>query len=407
MLIAQLGKFVIPLITFPYLTRVLGLETYGIYVLGLAIATYLSMVTQYGFNLSSVSEVSKNRHSNVFLGEIILSVLISQLILFLITTILMILILENIQIEKQYKLVFYCFIFTVLGNIILVQWFHQGLERMASVAGYIIFGRIASIPLIFMLVKEPNDAWLAALLHSVGILLAGLISVIFAAKRVSFSIKSITWVKIRSCYVESTPFFFTNAASTLYTQSVPLIVGAVSGAASVGIYNVAQVFRNIAVNLLEAILQTIFPRSIKYHQEDLTKLNAFIRKYLLICSMICLFGIFITISLSDYLVLFAAGPEYYEASSVLIILICSVLIGLLNNFLGVQTLVPRGYKSEFSKVVVIAGAVSLPITGFLTSFYGEDGAAFSVLIAESVIFIGLVYLHKRHNIDTLKFWEKA
>jgi len=240
------------------------------------------------------------------------------------------------------------------------------------------------------------------LLHAAGVLMAGLMSVTVAFRQIGIRRVVIERDAMLQLTRESYPLFITNASANMYSASVPLLVGFVSGAVSVGLYNAAQVFKNIATQLMAAIFQSIFPRSLRYYDEDRDEMKRFLTKYLKLCTALALAGSGLAIVLAPWLVVIAAGPEFAPAAPVLQVLMLSVVLGVLNNFLGVQTLIPFGFKSEFSKVVLRSGVLSLALTLPLAYLFGAIGAAVSVVLVELVICIGLVALHRKHQINVFR-----
>lgn len=401
MLVAQAGSFLAPLITLPYLTRVLGLEHYGMFAFGLALTTYLGLITQFGFNLSAVPQISRHRADAGMLAKILIAVLGSQVAFFVLLAAITVLACWMLA-PDALRPIIYCFLPNVIGMSLLIPWFHQGLEKTASVASLLLLGRLSSIPFVFILVKGPDDAWIAALLHSAGVIVAGGLSIGVAIRRSRLPWSGLDVRLARDLIRESYPLFVTNAAASLYTTSVPMLVGLVSGAANVGLYNAAQVFRNIATQLMGAIFQVLYPRSIRYYDEDHAEMKRFLNRYLMACLLLAVVGAATTIALAPLLILLVAGPEFSQAVPVLRILIVSVVIAVANNFLGVQSLVPFGLKSKLSRLVMLSGLISLVVTLPLAFYFGAIGAAWSVVLIELLILAGLWRIHGQHNITLFR-----
>jgi O-antigen/teichoic acid export membrane protein len=398
MLLAQVGKFVVPLVTFPYLTRVLGLEQYGVLATGLAISMYIWLLTQFGFSMSAVEHITKNINDSKALSKVFTSVMVSQLTLFFVSCVAVWSGLQFFNIDPSSQLVIMCYMPLVLGNMLLVEWLHQGLERMSSVAFFIMLGRIVSIPLTFVFVDSSEDTWIAALVHSAGIIVAGILSTGYGVYKSNIDRFDFDWGETKSLLRQSFPIFMTHASGNLYNMSMPILIGAAHSAATAGLYNTAHIFKNIAVQLTQAIFQSIYPRSIRYFNEDRVEMRKFLRKYGLVTMLLGVLGVVVTVTISPWLVVFAAGEDFAPAAPVLQILIFAVLFSMANNFLGIQILLPYGYKKEFSQVVVVSGMSSVMVMYFFTQWYGAEGLASAIVLTEFMIMLSLLRLHRKYRI---------
>ena len=179
----QLANYIFPIITLPYLVRVLGPEKYGLINFATAFTAYFNIITDYGFNLSATQEVSVNRNNKEKVSEIFSSVLIIKILLFLLSTVILFLVVIIFPLfRSDYDLYAITFI-GVLGTVLFPLWFYQGIEQMKYILIINVVVRAISIVIIFLIVKVENDYLLLAIIYTVTQLLIGIIGLIFAIRK--------------------------------------------------------------------------------------------------------------------------------------------------------------------------------------------------------------------------------
>ena len=123
-------NYILPLITFPYLVRVLGPDKYGLIAFAQAFIGYFVILTDYGFNLSATREVALNRDNDKKLSEIFSSVMIIKIVYMVLSFIILCTVVFSFE-KFSHNWIIYIFAFgVVLGNVLFPVWFFQGMERM-------------------------------------------------------------------------------------------------------------------------------------------------------------------------------------------------------------------------------------------------------------------------------------
>ena len=128
--ILQISNYIFPIITLPYLVRVLGPEKYGLVNFATAFAAYFTIITDYGFNLSATQEISVNRENPNRISEIFSSVFTIKMLLFLFSSVIFSGIILFVPIFNENIILFVVTFFSVLGTALFPLWFYQGMERM-------------------------------------------------------------------------------------------------------------------------------------------------------------------------------------------------------------------------------------------------------------------------------------
>ncbi|MGF6992019.1 flippase [Paraburkholderia sp. GAS32] len=392
----QGANFVIPLFTLPYLFRTLGPEAFGGAAVCQAIFAYVILLSEYGFNLTGTRHVAEYRDSPEELSRFFWVVLSAKIILGGAGIFFAILIAVLLPGVKGNLNIFFSYIPMVLGSILFPQWLFQGMEKMAFVSFSSIGARVITVPLIFVFVVSPADAWKFALITAISPFVAGLISLILIRAN-----KIIYWVPpnisaVMAVLRDGWHVFISTASINLYTTSSVLLVGLVCGPAGAGYYAAADKLRGAIQSAFTPIGNAVYPRISRLIGRDYDAAFLIIRKYMRFQIVTTLIVVVICAAYAPLIVDLIMGRRFEGAVAAFRIL-CFVpfFVGLSNVF-GVQTMLPLGMKAEFSRLTLLSGLLNVVLIIPLAYFFNVAGAAVSVLIAELFVAASMGYtLHLR------------
>lgn len=395
-------NYIIPLITLPYLVRVLQPAGYGSLGFSLAIIQYFIILTDYGFNLSVTQKIAVNRDDKTFISKIFWSVISCKLLLGIGGGVVLSLILLINSDMYSLRWILIAGYITVFGSAIFPVWLFQGKETMGWIALSNITARLTTIPLIFVLVKQPEDAWLAGGVTGMTSILAGCIALFLIWKNRWIHWVRPDWQAIKKEYQEGWHVFISTAAISLYTTSTTVILGFIAGPVAVGYFVAADKLRQAAQGLISPVSQSFFPRVNSAMAKDHRLGFSVVRKLLLILSII-------GFSASAFLFIFSAdlikvvyGANYEPAVSVLRVISFIPIIICLSNVFGIQVLLVLGKKKIFSRVLILSGLVNLSILVPLAYYFKQDGAAISVLVTEFFVTSAMLYFILKLKIPLFK-----
>ena len=348
-----------PLISLPYLSRVLGVEKFGLVFWAQACIQYFMLITEYGFNWSATREISVAKNDKAKISEIFNSVMGVKLILiFFCFIILSLLILFIPKFHNEWKL-FYLTFFMVIGNAIYPVWYFQGIEHMKYVTFLKIVSQSIFLILIFLFIKTPNDYLYVAILNSLGFLIAGFISILIAIKCFGLQIYLPKWIGIKHEFKNSFEYFTANIANTIYTNTNSFILGIVASPLLVGYYVAAEkIFW--AVHMLTSPISTaIYPQISKNKNIKLYK-KIF---YPTVFAMF-LISVFVYIFAKQIIVIFY-GHEMLEAYRILRIFCITVLFSSISGFIGYPLLGAMGYSKVVNRSLPVAALVHIMMLSLL------------------------------------------
>lgn len=396
----QILQYVVPLLTFPYLTRVLTPEGFGDLSFSISIVSIVGLISQYSFGLTATSKLAqlKNDLSNIKKSEYFWVVTQSKLTLFFIS-ILALLVITNVSASIfSVKYIVTAALVTVIGNIFISSWYYQALEKMKVLAVIVLIGRVVTLPFIFILVKNEGDVVIAAVIQSSGFLLSGIFSLYYAFRNLDLRLKVGTRKDVFLELKDSLNVFVATLGVSCYTLSIPVIIGLLTSNIYVGYYNIAETIRKLFMMIFQPIYQTVYPRVNTLIVKSKSEAIDVLRKYLLISLFLALLSLIVINVQSMWLIQMVVGESYNASIATLEVMSLTIVFSVINNFFGVQTLIPFGHKKEFSKSITIVSIFSFVYSIVLILFYNALGAAISVVITEIIVFLSLLKLHKNNNL---------
>jgi O-antigen flippase len=380
--LVQVSQYIIPLITFPYLVRVLGVDGFGALGFCAAIFAYVILCTEYGFSLTATSAVAKNKDDINKLSEIFWTVVNIKFLLAVLSIFILFAVMRLIEGNALLTPILLAFIPSVLGNIFYPVWFFQGIGKMKFITFCTLFSKLLSIPLIYIFVNNPSDVWIAALLQSSTILLSGFLAFGIILRQKLILKYHFDHIQIIKTVKDGAYVFISTVSVNLYTTTTIFILGVISGTTSVGVFNAANTLIRAAISMFNPFFQVLFPTMSTIFVEDTSKGFAIADKAIkLLGGGAILAAVFLFFS-ADFIIETVVGSEYQESIVVFKILTLTIPFSIINNILGVQTMLPLGKNALFSRIVVIGAILNLVILPPLCYFFTTYGAALSIVIVE-------------------------
>lgn len=395
--VLQIFNTIIPMLTLPYITRILQPTKYGDFSAALNIITYLQVIVEFGFELNGARKVALIEN-NSDMSKIFNEIFFSRILLFFLSLFILI---SLTALGYFNKTTFACSIILlimVIGTIIQPNWIFQGKEDMKFITYTNVIGRLISITLIFMFVNDSNDIFIYCILYSLNIFVSNLIGFILALKKYKIIISIPHLSKIINALKNSWYLFISSAMGKVFSNLGITVLTAFTTSYYVGIYAAIQKIPNILILLFTPIGQAIFPYTSKKFNSSYIEGFNFVKKVCIIVIIpFIILGILI-ICLQKMIVFILFGNEYVAYSTLIIPLCIWLILSILNNFLGIQMLVGAGYQKEYSIAFQFSLIVIVLSNFILGKFIGLYGVAWATMISElSLSVILLIYNWKIIN----------
>jgi len=381
----QVVNYLLPLVTLPYLVRVLGPEKFGLVAFAQAFIMYFVILTDYGFNLSATREISINRENKEKVSEIFSSVIAVKLLLGILSFIILAVILAFIPRLGNDWLVYIFAFGMVLGNILFPVWFFQGMERMKYITILNIVARGIFTVCIFIFIRKMADYLYVPLINSVGFLAAGGLSlrIVFKDFGIRYSFPTIEAIKYQ--LKEGWHIFISQAAISLYTVSNAFILGIFTNNTIVGYYSAAEKIIRAVQGLLAPVSQTVYPYISKLVIESKERALSFIKRLAKLVGVGTFILSLLLFILAAPIVNIVLGSQYQQSIIVLQILAFLPFIIGLSNIFAVQGLYAFRFQWVVPRFVIPIAFFHLFLLCVLTHFYSLVGTAIAAIIIEILI----------------------
>jgi polysaccharide transporter, PST family len=400
LLSVQILNYIVPLLALPFLARVLGPEHWGQLAFAEAYAAYMSLVVEYGFGLSATREIATMRDDRLACATQLINVLCAQALIALATTGLTIGWLAFTNALVVYRPLIPLALGMAFSRSFLPLWFFQGLERMRTVATLNICSNVIAYCSMFFLIHSSRDAWIALALRSSAAILSGAAAVFLAYRLMPFVLPSLRgiWNVLRS----GGSLFLFRGLISLYTTANVLMMGALAGPIAVACFGGAEKLCKASLNLITPIMQTFYPR-INYllkNQPDQAAKAARLSIFLTIGTGIA-GGLCLAI-LARPIIHVLLGVEFEKAVPLLRLMSLLVPIIATSNVYGTQWMISLHMEKVFCIIIFSAGIVNILLAFLLVPAFGANGMAVSVVIAESIVTLGVVVVLRIKGLDPMR-----
>ncbi len=395
-LIYEIFAIITPMVTTPYISRVLGASGIGEYSYGLSIATYFGIFGNLGLLVYGRLIIAKNRDNNKRLKKIIAELYIARSGTLLI---MILLYLGLIYITPNHTEMLSVLIIYLLAQLNDVSWIMQGLEEFRRLALRNIIIKFASVLLIFLFIKNSSDIYTYALIMQGTTFIGNFFIWPYIWKYIKpKELKNLNSRDVIKHIRNSFSYFIPTIATTVYTVLDKSMIGWITNSnVQNGYYEQAHRIEQILVVVLTSLSTVTLPR-IAYlnNKKDKMNIKRIIRKTILVVLLFSIPMCIGLIGISNNLVSVFLGDEFVNCTEIVNIFSFLIIIVGLNNIIGKQCLIAVDKQREYN-ISVIAGSIINALLNIVAIRYlGALGAAISSVCSEVVILIICIYYSKEN-----------
>lgn len=397
--VLQAANYVLPLLTLPYLVRVLGPEKFGLIAFSQAFIQYFVILTDYGFNLSATRDIAINRENREKVSEIFSTVMIIKFTLLFISAIILTVIVFSFEKFRNDWEIYYLTFGIVVGQVLFPVWFFQGMERMKYITFLNILAKIIFTVAIFIFIRKTSDYIYVPLINSLGFIVAGVLSLWIVFKDFGINSFSIKLENIIFHFRHSTKFFLSRVAVSIYTISNTFVLGLFTNNTIVGYYSMAEKLYQALQNLYFPLTQTIYPYIANTRNSQLFKR---IFKFITLGNTILV--IFLMLVANVLFNLLFSVQVNSESITVFRIFLTAALVVVPSILMGYPFLAAMGYPEYANKSVIYGSILHFVGLGILATFGFINAylVAFMVVVTETFVFLYRVYFSKELGLWTKK-----
>lgn len=376
-------NILVPVVTFPYASRVLGPEGIGITSFALSLSVTFIVLGSLGIPIYGIREIAKSRKSQHELSKTFSELIIIHLfwiILVLVFYAAWIFLSGTYQNEIQLKYFSFAHIICSVG---LINWFYQGIERYKWISIINAISKALIIILLFILVNSPNDYWIYYSIIVFSNILTAVVNVFYSLNYVRFTPYGLNYKRHLKPIIV---LFSTQLAISIYVNLDVIMLNYLSNIQQVGYYSTALRIVKILLVVVTSLGVVLIPKiSLLVKEKNKREVGVLIEKsinFILIISIPLMIGLTLV---SNEIILLFAGEQFISATSLLHWLIPLIFLIGMNNIFGLQVLVPFNCEKKLMNIVIFGASLNFILNFFLIPIYQGQGAVFSTLITESVI----------------------
>jgi O-antigen/teichoic acid export membrane protein len=381
----QVLIMILPLITAPYIARVLGAELIGIYSYTYSIAYFFLLFAQLGLSVYGNRTIAQVRDDKNLLSYTFFRIYKFQFIISIISSIAYV-VFAALFVEGEYRIFFMIQFLYVVSGIFDTNWFFFGIEKFKLTVTRNMIIKIVTVCLILTLVKGKSDLWVYTLIMAAGTLLGQVVLWSQLFKYVSYVKTS-----LKDSFTDVWPIiilFLPTVATSLYRYMDKIMLGSMTTMNQLGFYENSEKFLAISMGVINALGTVMIPKVsnlIANNDWKIVKdyINKSIEGVFIIASPLC-FGLS---AIASILSVIFYGSEFVKCSEIIPVLSVSLLFSAWANVIRTQYLIPNGRDKEYIISMFCGAGANIIINYILIPRIGALGAAVGTVFAEAFVAI--------------------
>lgn len=399
--ILTLSNLLFPMITFPFIARIIGPEGLGKVSFASNLALYFITFAQVGIPVYGIREISKNRdnleiRSKVFSELLIINAITVIIALFFYGG----LFIFNSKMQSDQALYFIAGI-SIFISMFSIDWLYSGLEEYKYIAIRSLIVRTIIVILIFGFIREKNDYLIYAIITAVGVLINNIFNLISAKGKVIFRLKNLNIFRHRNALLALTS---ATIIGSIYTYMDVMLLGVIGSDIFVGYYTTSKKIAGLAVALIGSLGTVLIPRLSFYVDKKMNKeYTELIQRSLKFIYFLAFPAIVYIIIMAQEILLFFGGPEFIEAQMSLRLISLQLLFTSLATFFGFQVIIPFNDERSIVKANLLGAVSNIVLNLIFIRYFYHNATSFAIIFSEMIVTITLVFLSKKYT--TFKLFD--
>lgn len=391
--IYTITNMIFPLITYPYVTRVLSASGMGKVSFFTAVSNYAVMFGSLGISTYGIRAVAKVRDNKHELSKVVQELLIINGVITLIVVGVLLGLIPFVNKFNSEPILFVVNTIIILATPFGMTWLYSGLEQYEYITIRNIIFKMAALIMVFLLVKNKDDYAVYAFLTAFSTVASYICNLIYSRKFVDFHI--IQHLEFLKHFKPMLYLFASILAVSVYTNLDTIMLGFINGNFEVGLYSVASKVKWLLLAAVNAVSAVLLPRLSNYYSNGkMKKYYDELRKSLSFVSLVTIPLVFYFILEARDCILLLGGADYRGAIPCMQILMPILIVSGLSNVSGNQVLIPQGRDSKFMQAVGVGAIVDIVLNIIFMPRYAAIGAAIATLIAETTQMLIQLYFSR-------------
>jgi PST family polysaccharide transporter len=379
------------LLVYPFLIRVLGVDSYGLYVYAAAVVALFVTFVSFGYDLPAAKRVAENVGDKNAMSQILSEVTTSKLLLEVFAMIVyfgLFLLLPKMQANP---ILFAIVFFQTTTNILFPQWYFQGVQRMRVVTYIQVAFKVLSLPFLFWFLHDAQDNWVYALIVTITAIAGGVVAWLIIVYKDGIKVRLVSLSAIQVSIRNALPFFLSNTTGVIKEQGVVLLIGQFLGMNDVAIYDLANKIILIPRTIFSKLNDALFPKMMAQQNESRRR-KILIGEIVIGLASIALIAIF-----GYWAVLLLGGASMMSSYAVSVILSVTILTWLVVGALIYFYIIPSG-KAFYITVNQLVALLTTFVFAGVGLFFTHSVYLLAVSLALSglieILFCSIVVRYK-------------
>jgi O-antigen/teichoic acid export membrane protein len=400
----QIATYVLPLLSVPIISRIIGPDKLGIINFGAAYIAYFTMLISYSFDFTATRKISKNPGDEHTRSVVFTEVFYAQCLLFCISTIIFVILLFTVPELKKNQTVLIFSYLLCLSTLFTQNWLFQAMQDLSKVAIFNLVSKLLFTVAILLIVRKNEDyIWQPFIIGTIQIVIA-LWSFIWAFKKYNIKLLKFSLRRCIGVLNEEKIIFFSLIFVNLYSYTNVVILGIYQSPNQVGYFTSAQRLVAIAQAVLTMPLaQAFFPFVGKAFGESREKGLQVVQKLIPLIIFVLGIACIIMFFLGPIVIRIFYGEKFDAAIPIFQTLSITPVIFALNNVLGVQIMLNLKMDKSFFKISALAGLLSVSLNLLLVRKWGYIISTINPVVTEIFIFIAMLVVLKRLGLNPINF----
>lgn len=381
-----ISSVIFPVVTFPYVSRILGPDGTGKVAFATSVITYFAMFAQLGIPTYGIRACAKVRDDKGELARVTHEILMINVLTSVLVYIALGISLAAVPRLGQERDLIIIISLTIVFNTIGVEWLFRALEEYSYIAIRSIIFKLIALAAMFLLVREKQDYVIYGGITILAASASNIMNFIRMSRMVG--LRPVGGYNLRRHIKAVLVFFAMSCATTVYTNMDTVMLGFMKSDEEVGYYNAAVKIKTLLVGVVTSLGTVLLPRASYYIEQGKRE------EFFAISRKAIHFVLLMALPLTLFFMLYAregvvllSGQAYLPAILPMQVMMPTLLLIGLTNIMGVQILIPLG-KEKYVLFSEIAGAVvDLVINALLIPGMASLGAAIGTLVAEVLVWV--------------------
>lgn len=391
--ILTVSNYLFPLLTYPYVSRILGVTNIGICNFVDSIVHYFVLFSALGIGSVGIREIAASRGDKQQLNNTFSNLIFFNTLVTAIALVVYIVAIYAVPQLYEYHDLMWVGVLKIVGNFLLIEWLFKGLEEFKYITNRTILVKILYVISVFVFVRKEEDYDIYFLLMTLMIAINAFFNIWYARKHVIFSLSGINIMKYAKpiCILG-----LYTVLTSMYTTFNTTYLGFISTNEEVGYYTTATKLFSIIIALYTAFTGVMMPRMSNLLAEgNRDEFNRLVNKSINILITFAIPLLIVCITFSSDIIMLLSGPGYEGANIPTMIIMPLLLVIGYNQINIMQIMTPLKAEKYISRNSIIGAFIGIALNFLIVPHLASIGSAITWVTSEFFIMVSSCHCVKK------------